>query len=277
MTTIEQPTLEAGSRTDVGLRRRLNEDSLLVAHPIYVVADGMGGHDAGDRASAAVVEAFRPLAGAEHLDTVGVAAAIERAHDAVRLIADGTQRGAGSTLVMAGVVQVGGRAHWIVAHVGDSRAYRLREGVLEQLTVDHSLVQELIDSGQLALDEVEAFGSRNVITRAIGADGSAADFALQPIVTGDRLILCSDGLHSEIDDAHIAQIAAAAQTAQIAADRLLDAAIAAGGRDNVTVLVVDALAGGAAAWLDDETAVGGSTSGDADLDEDTLERPRRAR
>jgi PPM family protein phosphatase len=280
MTPSASPTLTAGSATDVGLRRRLNEDSVLVAHPVYVVADGMGGHEAGEIASAAVIDAFRPLAGASRLDTVAVAAAIEEAHAAVRVVAESTQKGAGSTLVMAGIVEVGGRPHWIIAHIGDSRAYRLRDGALEQLTVDHSLVQELLDSGRLAPEEVEAFGSKNVITRAVGADDSAADFALQPIVTGDRLILCSDGLHGEVDDDRIAALAADAPSAQDAADALLAAALAAGGRDNVTVVVVDAVAGGVDAWLDDETAVGAAhvvPAPDTDLDEDTLQTVRRRR
>lgn len=260
--------LDAGVATDVGHKRVVNEDSALVAFPLFAVADGMGGHEAGDRASRAVVEALAPLEGADDLDPQRLAEALQAAQSAVVDISDGTQRGAGSTLTGAAVHVRDGVAYWLVFNVGDSRVYRFRDGGLEQLTVDHSVVQQLLDEGALDPSEVATFRGRNVITRAMGAEDSDADFWLHPIVDGERLVLCSDGLSGEVDDAAIAATLASTPGSQAAAQALVDAALAAGGRDNVTVVVLGVVSGGLA------EAPAPAAEPD-DFEGDTVESPNR--
>jgi protein phosphatase len=194
--------VSAGS-TDVGARRKLNEDAYLAAAPLFMVADGMGGHDAGEVASSTVIEQFSRLIGKESLSIVG---------------------------------------SWLVVNIGDSRTYQFANGELEQITVDHSYVQELIDEGELTPGEAMKDPRRNIITRAIGAGSvGEADYWLFPAERGDRMLICSDGLTTELTDDRIAEILAAQPDPQRAADILTAEAVRAGGRDNVTVVVVDAL------------------------------------
>jgi len=269
-TTSRAVVLDAGVATDVGLKRVVNEDSALLSHPIYAVADGMGGHEAGDKASQAVIAALAPLGGAEDVDPERLAVALQQAQADVELIADGTQKGAGSTLTGVALHLGDTVPHWLVFNVGDSRVYRFRDNGLQQLTVDHSIVQQLVDDGSLDPSEVATFRGRNVITRAMGAEDSDADFWLHPLVTGERLILCSDGLSGEVDDLGIAGILASTPGAQAAADALVQAALAGGGRDNVTVIVIEVTAGG----LDAAPEPVGSLEPD-DFDGDTVESPGR--
>jgi protein phosphatase len=235
-----------GARTDPGRRRQVNEDAALASQHLVVVADGMGGHEHGARASAAVIRAFEPLAAQRLLRRSDVATAISAAH---REVADlGGSRGAGSTVTGLALVVEHGRPRWLVFNVGDSRVYRLHEGRLAQLTLDHSVVQELVDAGELSPEQASSYAGRNVITRAIGADLEAtgapgADYLTIPVVTGDRLLVCSDGLTTEVDDERIADVLARAGQPQAAADELVERALVAGGRDNVTVVVLDVIEG----------------------------------
>ena len=256
MTTTTPPVdvhVTSGSRTDTGRRRSVNEDALLAEYPVFVVADGMGGHDAGDRASAAVIDVFRALVGRDDLRPEEVAEAVERAHSAVAAVAAGTQRGAGSTLSGVVAVQQGGIRRWLIVNVGDSRVYRLLAEDLEQLTVDHSVAQELVDAGRLTRDEMSTYEGRNVITRAIGGERSRADFWLIPVVTGERIVVCSDGLTGELSDealrAGMMMGGSPAQTAQ----SLVAQALAHGGRDNISAVVLDVVAGGISPRLEDTT------------------------
>lgn len=146
--TVLQATFAA--HTDPGLRRTVNEDALLAEMPVFVVADGMGGHEAGDRASAAVVEAFRSLLGRDELSVDDVSRAVDTAHSAVASIASTTSRGAGSTLTAVLVVHHDGARRWLVVNIGDSRVYRLLADRLEQITIDHSVAQEMVDAGRLS-------------------------------------------------------------------------------------------------------------------------------
>lgn len=270
-------TLSVGSATDVGLRRSANEDSLLVGHPIYAVADGMGGHEAGDLASQAVIAQLRAIVGAEGATPEDVADAIDAAHGSVRLIADGKPRGAGSTLTGAAVIEQNGRAHWLIFNVGDSRVYRLRGNEFGQLTVDHSIAQEMVDAGTLAKEDVGTYAGRNVITKAIGAEYSDADYWLYPIVSGEKLLLCSDGLSGEVTDDAMARTLLREPDAQGAADSLVRQALDNGGRDNVTVVVVEVVDGGLDPMLDEETGVVDSDAGDSvdELEANTIEIPGR--
>jgi len=269
-----QPTLElvAAGSTDVGRKRSVNEDSLVADFPVFLVADGMGGHAAGDLASAAIAAQFLTLRGRHDLDPVDVVDAVLSANDAVRALGDGSDRGAGSTVSGFAVVVQGGTPRWMIFNVGDSRVYRLYDAVLEQLTVDHSAVQELIEAGRLTPEQSVSYSGRNVITRAIGAEDSAADYWLMPIVNGERLLACSDGLTKELDDAGIRAVLIGAATPQHAADELVRRAVEYGGRDNVTAVVVDVIAGGA--HPDDEEPTGSPAIGGW-ADTQTVEMPER--
>lgn len=264
--------LRTGAATDVGKRRTVNEDSFVAEHPVYIVADGMGGHSAGDRASAAIAAQFGALAGPASLDPVDIVDAVLSANDAVRALAAESERGAGSTLSGFAVVEQAGEFRWMVVNVGDSRVYRLFDGHLEQLTVDHSVVQDLIDAGRLAESQRENYSGRNVITRAIGAEDATADYWLMPIINGERLLACSDGLTRELDDATIRQLLLGTATPEHAAAELVRRAVEAGGRDNVTAVVVDVIAGGSFAENDEPT---GSPAIEGWVDTQTVEMPER--
>ncbi|CAN7334074.1 protein phosphatase 2C domain-containing protein [Microbacterium sp. LjRoot45] len=266
----------AGAHTDAGRRRDVNEDAFLARMPVFVVADGMGGHDAGDRASAAVIDVFRPLTERGHLTVDDVTRAVDTAHAAVASIAASTSRGAGSTLTALLAVRHDDEQRWLVVNIGDSRVYRLLGDRLEQVTVDHSVVQEMVDAGRLAPADAAGFPGRNVITRAVGEERSPADYWLLPIVTGERLLLCSDGLSVELTDealrAGLMLGGAPARTAHA----LVAQAVALGGRDNITAVVVDTVAGGVSPRSDDVTG-GLSMSADSTTIEVATIRSRRTR
>jgi len=248
--------LKVAALTDTGLRRANNEDALLTHGAAFVVADGMGGYDLGELASAAVVDAFREQFAADALgDFHSVRAALLDADDRVAIIAASTERGAGSTATGVVLVEHESQLCWLVFNVGDSRVYRHFDGELVQLTRDHSLGRELVDSGQLAQEDLPTFAGKNVITRAIGAHDSLADSWLVPVVTGERLLLCSDGLHGELDDETIGAILTMSGKVETAARALVERANAHGGRDNVTVVVIDVVSGGASDPIDPQTGM----------------------
>ena len=226
-----------GARSDVGCVRPHNEDSYLVQSPLFCVCDGMGGHAAGEVASSIAVETIAKTA-PQSADAARLAAAVEAANAAVIEAAlNGLGKpGMGCTATCAYIEN----DTLAIAHVGDSRAYLLHEGTLIRVTRDHSYVEELVDAGEITADEARVHPNRSVITRALGSDPAMyADHFTLHIEEGDRLILCSDGLSSMIPDSDIENIATQSSTAQICVDNLVDAALAAGGHDNVTVVVVD--------------------------------------
>lgn len=261
-----------GAATHAGLKRKANEDSYLAATPLFFVADGMGGHDAGARASAAVVDEFALLATAGDVSVESLRAALHRARVKVQAI-DSGQRAAGTTLSGVAVVDVAGMDYWLTINVGDSRTYRYAHGVLEQISVDHSVVQELIDAGILDGASAQIDRRRNEITRAIGAgnDGEP-DYWMVPVESGDRILVCSDGLSGEVDAARIARVLGDEDDPQEAATRLVHEALLSGGRDNVTAVIVDAAGGPAGDELFDTAPAGGRVS---DIDADT--RPTATR
>lgn len=233
--------------TDVGRHRPVNEDSILAECPVFVVADGMGGYDAGDRASQAVVAAFRDvLCAGDPVELGAIRVALSAADEGVAAVAAQTERGAGSTLTGVVLLEREGEPYWLIINVGDSRVYRHMGAELEQLTVDHSLAQELVDVGELTARSRRDFAERNVITRAIGAADSRADSWLMPVTTGERILICSDGLHSELPDEEIRALLTMSGRPAAAALSLIDAALRAGGHDNISVIVLDVVAGGAA-------------------------------
>jgi serine/threonine protein phosphatase PrpC len=229
--------VEVGSATDIGRVRERNEDSVLVDPPLYVVADGMGGHRGGQVASQVALEAMEGFA------TEGrgsLADHVRRANRAVwdRSVEDERLSGMGTTLTAALID--GARA--LIAHVGDSRAYLLRDGSLQQLTTDHTLVARMVKSGEITEAEAEVHPHKNVLTRALGTDEQVeVDEDSIALVDGDRVLLCSDGLTGMVTEDQIQAILENSDQPQQAADRLVKAANRAGGIDNITVVVLDAV------------------------------------
>lgn len=231
--------LSSGAATDVGRVRTLNEDSFLAQAPVFVVADGMGGHEAGEVASAEAVAALAQLVG--HAVTPDdVFARVTEARSRVEQIPSRPGRDAGTTLTGVVVTEQGGEPYWLVVNVGDSRTYRLADGRLEQISVDHSEIQELLDSGDITSEQAPDHPLRHVVTRALGAGGwSDPDYWLLPIGPDDRLLVCTDGLTTELDDEVIGAVLLGEPHPQAAAESLVRRAIEAGGRDNVTAVVID--------------------------------------
>lgn len=226
-----------GSRTDVGCVRDHNEDSLAVEPPLYVVCDGMGGHAAGEVASEIAVDVISKRAPA-FPDAAALGQAVEEANLAIIQAAhEGIGRmGMGCTCTAAMLEN----ERLIIAQVGDSRAYLMHQGCLQQLTRDHSLVADLIEAGQITPAEARMHPQRSVITRALGSDPrTQPDLFEINVQTGDRLLLCSDGLTSMVEDRIIEDILNKTPDPQLAASKLVNAAVAAGGHDNVTVVVVN--------------------------------------
>jgi protein phosphatase len=229
--------IEVGSATDIGRVRERNEDSILVDPPLYVVADGMGGHRGGQVASQAAIETMEELAGE---GKGSLADHVRRANRAVwdRSVEDQQLSGMGTTLTAA---RVDGTSATI-AHVGDSRAYLLREGLLRQLTTDHTLVERMIRSGEITEAEADVHPHKNVLTRALGTDENVeVDEDAVALIDGDRLLLCSDGLTGMVTEDQIQAILETTENPQQAADRLVKAANRAGGIDNISVVVIDAI------------------------------------
>ncbi len=227
--------------SDRGLVRAVNEDSFLAVPPIFLVADGMGGHAFGDRASQAAAEVLRKRLTAElPLRPAAVLEAVREANKYVQRI--GEDEFAGTTLVGLALVRDSDEAppHWMAFNVGDSRIYQWNDGQLSQLSVDHSAVQELLDDGLITTNEAASHPDRNIVTRAIGVAGEVdPDIWFLPAGGAQSFVICSDGLTKELDDTTIAQVLLTADDTASPADRLVAAAIASGGADNVTVVVIE--------------------------------------
>lgn len=235
--------IELGAASHTGRVRRLNEDAYLARRHLALVADGMGGHACGDVASAHAVEALARIADREQLRPDEVQEAIGRANEAILTASREPGRGGmGTTLSGVALVDFGGSPHWLVFNIGDSRVYRVAHGTATQLTVDHSEVAELVALGRLSADEALRHPLRHVITRSLGTDPAPAPdvWIFPPGPDGDVFVACSDGLTNELTDTEIAAIVSAARGPRDAAAMLVDAAVEAGGRDNVTAVVLSA-------------------------------------
>lgn len=239
--------VSVGAKSDVGRVRKANEDAMLVDAPLFVVADGMGGHLAGDVASATAIETIKrsaedqPPKEPSHLESY-----VRAANRAIweKALEDSQLQGMGTTCTL--LFLDGDTAH--LAHVGDSRAYLLRDGDVTQLTEDHTLVERMVREGKLQREQASRHPQRSIITRALGVEADVeVDLMAFDVAEGDRVLLCSDGLSSMIDDGAISQILGDASDVEGAANQLIDAALDAGGEDNVTVVVLDFLADGALA------------------------------
>jgi len=262
---MRQVELHHGAATDVGRVRQVNEDAYLVAPPVFVVADGMGGHADGSVASRIVVEEFGRLATTGYDATRGpetVAAVLQVCQDRITSHPVDPSvplgRTPGTTVVAALLVEDAGAPAWLLVNLGDSRIYRVSRGRLQQVSSDHSVVQELIDAGQLRPEDAAQHPDRHVITRALGGPRlEEADYFVLPVGGADRLLLCSDGISGPVDDESIAEVLTTHPDPHDAAGRLVAAALAAGGDDNATAVVVDVVG-----WEPDEgqgpSADGGS-------------------
>jgi serine/threonine protein phosphatase PrpC len=236
-------------RTDTGRQRRGNEDAFYARAPLFAVADGMGGAQAGEVASHLAVEVLEqglPDGGGSVEERLRARVREANARIMESAQADDARAGMGTTLTVAYV----GEDDLTVAHGGDSRLYRLRDAAFERLTDDHSLVEELVRQGKLTPEEADEHPQRSIITRALGAEeGVEADSTTWAGRDGDVYLICSDGLTSMIPEAHVAQILAEAPSLASAGRMLIDAANDAGGRDNITVVLfrLEDIAAGAAA------------------------------
>jgi len=229
--------LTSGSRTDIGRVRTNNEDNLLVSAPLFAVADGMGGHAAGEVASEIAVRTLEQC-NIAHPDADLLRAAVVKANEA---IIEGYHVGLGrpgmGTTLTAAVIE---DDHLLIAQVGDSRAYLLRNGRLRQLTIDHSYVNELVAIGEITEEEAAVHPKRSIITRALGNDANTApDLFEHELLVGDRLLLCSDGLSGMVGDRQIEAVLTRLVNPQDAADSLIAQARANGGSDNITAIVID--------------------------------------
>jgi protein phosphatase len=262
---------QIGYGTDTGRKRRRNEDDYVVEPPLFAIADGMGGAQAGELASSLAAGAVRDDEGTERSGERRVAELIQEANRRVyqRSSQDAAASGMGTTMTVALV----GDESVVFGHVGDSRAYLIRDGKLEQLTEDHSLVAELVRSGKLSPEEADTHPQRSVITRALGTDPDVdVDTFSIETAPGDVFMLCSDGLTSMVEDDVILQtIEKSGDNLQGAAKGLIRAANKGGGEDNITVVFFE-IGDGAGEPLE-ETAqypVLGA-DGDGEVDEDTLD------
>jgi len=230
-----------GSCTNVGCVREHNEDSLLVRPPLYIVADGMGGHAAGEVASEIAVQTIANQA-PKRPDPEALGYAVESANTEIICAANsGRGRQGMGTTVTAAMIE-GERL--IIAQVGDSRAYLLHQGVLQQLTRDHSLMADMIDAGEITPEEAKFHPQRSVITRALGASPyTRPDLYDLDVSAGDRLLLCSDGLSGMVEERDIASTLRGIDDPQRCANRLVSQAIRNGGQDNITTIVVDIVGG----------------------------------
>jgi len=254
--------------TDPGRKRRRNEDSYVIEPPLFAVADGMGGAQAGEVASRLAAAAFREFHDADDLDPEErLVAIIQEANRRIyeRAADDSEASGMGTTITAA---LVGGTG-LAIGHVGDSRAYRLRAGRFEQLTDDHSLVADLVRSGRLTPEEADVHPQRSVITRALGTDAQVdVDTFTVPAESGDLFLLCSDGLTTMVGDEEIRDLVTRARDLDQAGKGLVKAANRAGGEDNVTV-VLFRVSDGAAELEETAVVSGNGRAQDEDL-EDTL-------
>jgi protein phosphatase len=234
-------TLLPAARTDTGLRRAHNEDAVFASPRMVAVADGVGGHAAGEVASSLAIGALAHLEKRRLTGPLPTAleAAVAEGNDTIAFVAGCRPQTAGMSTTLTAVAVDDG---FTVASIGDSRAYLLRDGVLERLTRDDSLVQELVDAGHLTEDDAPRHPQRSVVLAALdGARGRTATITTRAARAGDRLLLCSDGLSDLVGDDEM-RAALADPSRDRCADRLVALALAAGGRDNVSVVVADVVA-----------------------------------
>ena len=242
------PDLRWGATTNPGRVRSDNEDTFVAEPMVFAVADGMGGHQAGEIASALAASIIRDRLSNGSVSEDYAVSVVNEANAAIHGAArvDASKSGMGTTLTAIAVLQATDSMpeQLVLLNVGDSRTYRFRGGRLQRVTVDHSYVQELVATGHITIEEARTHPRRNIVTRALGIEPSVrTDMWTLPIVRGDRFVLCSDGLVDEVPDDEILDLVAAVADPQSLSEQLVELANRHGGRDNVTVVIVDVLDG----------------------------------
>lgn len=242
VTVAQRPLLVSWSGiTDQGRRRETNQDAFLADYPLFIVADGMGGHAGGEIASRSTVDRLQAVVSAGEVSPAAIENALSLAVGDIADHPETTDEGTGTTLtgVYLDSSGDGEDSHWIALNIGDSRVYLLRDDRLLQVTTDHSVVQELITAGKLSPEEAEGHPYSNVITRAVGASElTAPDYVSIDVRPGDRFVICSDGLTKELTDYGIQHFLREHNDPGAAVDAMLAAALENGGRDNVTLIIV---------------------------------------
>lgn len=243
-------TLAWAGVTHTGKRRDLNQDAVLTDYPLFVVADGMGGHIGGEIASASTIGRLEAMVAHGAVTTKAIEKALVKAVKDIVSHPETTDEGTGTTLTGVFLDSTDGES-WVTLNIGDSRVYLLRDASLEQITTDHSVVQELVAAGRLSPEEAENHPYGNVITRAVGPSESVKpDYVRLDIVDGDRFVICSDGLTKELTDYGIEHFLGQYADPAEAVDAMLEAALENGGRDNVTIVVVNVARSGSSPEAD---------------------------
>jgi protein phosphatase len=240
VTVAQRPLLLSWAGvTDTGRRRETNQDAFLAEYPLFIVADGMGGHAGGEIASSSTVARLQAVVSAGEVDRAAIENALELAVADIADHPETTDEGTGTTLTGVYLDGTGDEPQWVALNIGDSRVYLLRDDRLVQVTTDHSVVQELITAGKLSPEEAEGHPYSNVITRAVGASElTAPDYITIDVRAGDRFVICSDGLTKELTDYGIQHFLRENSDPGDGVDAMLAAALENGGRDNVTLIIV---------------------------------------
>lgn len=229
--------------TDTGRRREVNQDAVFASFPLFVVADGMGGHVGGEIASASTIDRLKLMTDAGTVSPKTIEKALARAVKDIASHPEATDDGTGTTLTGVFLDTSGDAPHWVTLNIGDSRVYLERDGAIVQITTDHSVVQELVAAGRLSPEEAENHPYGNVITRAVGpSEGVTPDYVRLDVADGDRFVICSDGLTKELTDYGIRHFLDENPDPADAVRAMLDAALENGGRDNITIIVLDVTA-----------------------------------
>jgi protein phosphatase len=227
--------------THRGRRRDVNQDAVLAHYPMFIVADGMGGHIGGEIASTSTIDRLRPVAEKGEVTPKAIERALGRAVADIDAHPEATDEGTGTTVTGVYLDATGDEPTWVTLNIGDSRVYLFRDDSLAQITTDHSVVQELITAGRLSPEEAENHPYGNVITRAVGpSDGVAPDYVRLEVMDGDRFVVCSDGLTKELTDYGILHFLLQHDDPTEAVDAMLEAALENGGRDNISIIVLNA-------------------------------------
>lgn len=236
--------LSWAAATDTGRRREINQDAVLDHFPLFVVADGMGGHIGGEIASASTIDRLRGMVETGSVSPRAIEKALARAVKDIASHPDTTDDGTGTTVTGVFLDASNDVPHWVTLNIGDSRVYLVRDGSIVQITTDHSVVQELVAAGRLSPEEAENHPYGNVITRAVGPSESVKpDYVRLDVQAGDRFVICSDGLTKELTDYGIQHFLTENADPGDAVEAMLDAALENGGRDNITLIVLDVAAG----------------------------------
>lgn len=237
--------------THTGRRREINQDAVLADYPLFVVADGMGGHVGGEIASSSAIERLRAVTAKGNVAPATIEKALVRAVADIGAHPEATDEGTGTTVTGVFLDVDGDEPTWVTLNIGDSRVYLYRDGALAQITTDHSVVQELIAAGRLSPEEAENHPYGNVITRAVGpTDGVEPDYVRLEVLDGDRFVVCSDGLTKELTDYGILHFLMQHDDPAEAVEAMLDAALENGGRDNISIIVLNVARSGSSPAAD---------------------------